>query len=176
MRRTRNKKFINSILPLCAFGVLILVISIVLKIVPDGTDLQSREALLRSMERGQEWSITAETMLEDHLLAEVSSGESDGLALFRPVGDGYTCVAFETAEKGQVVRVYTTVNESKYDCFLLNAGDPARLEILYDNQTEPMKFFCENSGRFWLSAPDGEYTIRITYYDAQENVVGTYHG
>jgi len=148
----------------------------ILKIVPDGSDIQSREALLRSMERGQAWSITSETMLEDHLLAEVSSDESDGLALFRPIGDGYTCIAFDTSEKGQVVRVHAAVNEWKYDCFLLSAGDPARLEILYDDQTEPMKFFCEDGGLFWLSAPDREYTIRITYYDAQDRVIGTYEG
>jgi hypothetical protein len=176
MRHTKNKKFVNSLLPLCAFGVLILIVSLILKIVPDGADRESREALLRNMDRGQEWSITEETELEDHLLATVSAKATDGLALFRPVGDGYTCTAFETGKDGEVIRVHSKVNETPYDCFHLDRVDAYRLEVLYNDQTEPMKFFCEAGNFFWISAPDGDYSIRVTYYDAQDQVIGQYEG
>jgi len=174
--RTRNRKFINSLLPLCGFGILILIVSVVLNFIPDGADISSREAILRGMQSGQEWSICEESLLEDHILANVVSEEMDGLAVFRPVGDGYTCSAFETVEKGDVVRINTIINDGRYDCFWLNQEDLARLEVRYNNAAEPMKFLCENGGTFWASAPNEAYSIRVTYFDSQEKIAAEYQG
>lgn len=168
----KNKKVIISvflIIIICFIGVF----SINSK--PDGSTLKSREEILNNLPKGIEWKISSEKNIEGYIISSINSSNKDGIAVFEPLDNGeykYQTVSYR--DKGDIVIGSAFINQNFYDIYWLNQSDLDYAEITYTvdgKEIEPIQFDIEDLEIIYHKAPSENYSINVTYYDVNGNVI-----
>lgn len=164
----KNKKFIGII-----FLIIIMSISTIYMLIPNGKTLESREKILKNSTPGKYvWKIDKEIKIYDYIISSVY-GTMEGLATFKSTGNGrYKLESVGYSEKGDVVRTEIIHNGEVYYIVWCNQPNLDYAEVIYtiDNEElEPRIFDVKESNLISFKSPSDDFMMKITYYDKDGN-------
>ncbi len=141
---------------------------------PDGSTVESREAILRAAPKKIEWRIAREEEIAGHLLSCVYSSTKAGIAVFEPAGnDKYQLVSIDWRDIEDIIITQLVADGEWYDVVWFNGAATSYAELTYTidaNKEKPLIFDTSDMPIICTKAPDGDYSLEVKYYDDAGNV------
>lgn len=141
---------------------------------PDGSNMVSREKMLKNIPKGTNWTIATERLLDDYLIAGiVSDNGKAGIAVFEPRENGkYRLLTSCHRENDEIVIKGTYINDVWYNFIWFNGAETERAEIVYtvpNEKSQATVYNSNNSTIICSPAPFENYTMRVAYFDSEGN-------
>lgn len=142
---------------------------------PKGDTVESREALLnKKIEKGKDWTIVKETIIDDHIVsAACSADELTTLAVFQPTSEGGYEVSMSTTLPSYLIMMTSTVvAQEDYDLFWVSDPKAVTLEISYTVDgaaLEPLTYDVSSGEIIAVQQEGKEIHITACYYDSAGN-------
>lgn len=141
---------------------------------PDGSTVESREAILRNAPKKIEWHIAQEEEIAGCLLSCIYSDNKAGIAVFEPAGNGkYQLFSLDWRDIDDIVITQFVADGELYDVVWFNGAATSYAELTYTvdaNKEKPMVFDTSDMPIIYTKAPAGNYALEVKYYDDAGNV------
>jgi len=141
---------------------------------PDGATVESREELLGDISYGENWKISTERTVEDHIVCGIySANEKRGIAVFKPAGNGrYELFNHKTRKQNEIVVLGAVINQTWYDLVWFDGAQTEYAEIICTPEGGLPQTYTHDSRSgelFVRPAPETDYALSVVYYDADGN-------
>lgn len=141
---------------------------------PDGSTMESREAMLKDLPKGTNWTIATERLLDGYLITGiVSDNGKAGIAVFEPRGNGkYKLQTSYCRDEDDIIIGGTVIGDVWYDLVWFNGAKTESTEITYtvpNEMSQSTVYSVDNSTIICSPAPAKDYTMYVAYYDSEGN-------
>ena len=140
----------------------------------DGSTVESREEILRSLPIGTRLKIAKEQNMDQYLLSCVYSESQTGIAIFEQNGRGhYKLVSMECRDVDDIIISGCFIQNQWYDLIWFNGASTDYAEVIYDVdgvRDNPIIFDTSEMNIICSKAPAKSYSLEVKYYDNDGNV------